>query len=69
MHCRAIENLRQRFVEDGFEVTLEGKPRGHRPRALTGEDDARLIALVCMDECPKQLVYDVLAEVLRGNGT
>jgi hypothetical protein len=23
MGCRAIESLRQRFVEDGFEVTLE----------------------------------------------
>jgi transposase len=34
-------------VEDGFETTLEGKPRGHRPRSLTGEDEARLIALVC----------------------
>jgi transposase len=47
MNCRSIELLRQRFVEDGFEVTLEGKPRGHRPRVLTGEDEARLITLVC----------------------
>jgi transposase len=47
MHRRGIEGLRQRFVEDGFELCLEGKPRGHRPRALTGEDEARLIALVC----------------------
>jgi transposase len=34
-------------VEEGFEVSLEGKPRGHRPRVLNGEDEARLIALVC----------------------
>ena len=47
MHRRGIEELRRRFVEEGFEATLEGKPRGHRPRALTGEDEARLIALVC----------------------
>jgi transposase len=47
MHYRGIEGLRQRFVEDGFETTLEGKPRGHRPRALTGEDEARLITLIC----------------------
>jgi transposase len=46
MHCRAIESLRQRFVEDGFEVALEGKPRGHRPRSIQGEEEARLIALV-----------------------
>jgi hypothetical protein len=34
-------------VEDGFEVTVEGKARGHRPHALQGEDEARLIARVC----------------------
>ena len=44
---RGLEQLRQRFVEEGFEVTLEGKPRGHKPRLLGGEDEARLIALVC----------------------
>ena len=44
---RGLEELRQRFVEEGFEVTLAGKPRGHRPKALSGSDEARLIALVC----------------------
>jgi len=44
---RGLEQLRQRFVEEGFEVTLAGKPRGHKPKALSGEDEARLIALVC----------------------
>src|SRR5215510_2127730 len=44
---RGLEQLRQRFVEEGFETTLNGKPRGHRPKALGGEDEARLIALVC----------------------
>ena len=43
---RGLEQLRQRFVEEGFEVTLKGKPRGHRPKVLGGEDEARLIALV-----------------------
>jgi transposase len=47
MHRRSLEQLRQRFVEEGFEKTLEGKARGHRPRAIQGEDEARLIALVC----------------------
>jgi transposase len=37
MHRRGIEDLRQRFVEEGFESTLAGKPRGHRPRSLTGK--------------------------------
>jgi transposase len=44
---RGLEQLRQRFVEEGFEVTLAGKPRGHRPKTLNGADEARLIALVC----------------------
>jgi transposase len=47
VHRRGIEDLRQRFVEEGFESTLEGKPRGHRSRSLTGEDEARLVTLVC----------------------
>jgi transposase len=44
---RGLEQLRQRFVEEGFEATFNGKKRGHRPRALCGADEARLIALVC----------------------
>jgi transposase len=44
---RGLEQLRQRFVEEGFEVTVAGKPRGHKPKKLSGEDEARLIALVC----------------------
>src|SRR5215510_11919534 len=44
---RGLEQLRQRFVEEGFELTLNGKPRGHRPKSLGGKDEARLVALVC----------------------
>jgi transposase len=44
---RGLEQLRQRFVEEGFEITLNGKPRGHKPKALGGKDEARLTALVC----------------------
>ena len=44
---RGLEQLRQRFVEEGFETTIAGKPRGHRPPAIRGKDEARLIALVC----------------------
>ena len=47
MHRRGVEELRRRFVEEGFEATLEGRPHGHRPRAILGEDEARLIALAC----------------------
>ena len=44
---RGLEQMRQRFVEEGFETTVNGKPRGHRPKTLGGKDEARLIALVC----------------------
>ena len=44
MSCRGLEQMRQRFVEEGFEVTLEGKPKGNRPRSLQGKDEARLVA-------------------------
>jgi hypothetical protein len=45
--CRAIEGLRQWFVENGFETTLEGKERGYRPCSLQGANEARLITLAC----------------------
>ena len=44
---RAVEMLRQRFVEDGFETVLAGKPKGHRLPALDGRAEAHLVALVC----------------------
>ncbi|MDR3077336.1 MAG: helix-turn-helix domain-containing protein, partial [Planctomycetota bacterium] len=47
MKCRGVEELRRRFIEEGFETTLNGKPRGHRESSIKGEDEARLIALAC----------------------
>lgn len=47
MHRRGVEELRRRFVEEGFEQTLNGRPRAHSPRLIDGEDEARLIALAC----------------------
>lgn len=43
-----IERLRKRFVEDGLDITLEGKPREYKaePR-IDGEVEAHLIALCC----------------------
>jgi transposase len=48
---RAIEHLKKRFVEDGFEAALERKPREKPPREVTfdGAFEARLIALACSD--------------------
>jgi transposase len=44
---RGLEQMRQRFVEEGFEITLEGKSKGRRQKSLQGADEARLVALVC----------------------
>jgi hypothetical protein len=47
--CRTktVENIRERFVTLGFDVTLDGKPREHapRPKALDGEQEAQVIAM------------------------
>jgi len=47
--CRTktVENIRERFVTKGFEVTLEGQRRDKPPRAklLDGEQEAKVIAL------------------------
>ena len=44
---RTVEKLRQRFVEDGFEISLNGKKRSSPPRKklLDGDQEARVIAL------------------------
>jgi transposase len=47
MSVRGLEQLRERFAEEGFEIPLNGKGKGHRPRPIQGADEARLIALVC----------------------
>jgi len=50
MHRRGVEQMRQRFVEEGYETTLNGKAHAHRPRFIDGEDEARLIALACEEK-------------------
>jgi hypothetical protein len=47
MPVRGLEQLRERFVEEGFEATLNGKGKGHRPRPIKGAGGARLAALAC----------------------
>ena len=47
MSRHGLEQLRQRIVEEGFDVTFKGKPSGHKRRALGVSDEARLLALVC----------------------
>ena len=47
--CRTktVENVRQRFVESGFDVALHGKKRDSPPTAklLDGEQEAKIIAM------------------------
>jgi len=47
--CRTktVENIRQRLVTEGFEITLNGKKRETPPRqkVLDGEQEAKVIAL------------------------
>lgn len=47
--CRTktVENVRQRLVNDGFEVALNGKKRESPPRSKTldGKQEARVIAM------------------------
>jgi hypothetical protein len=46
--CRTqtVENMRERFVTDGFEITLHGQPKRRvRGKILDGEQEAQIIAL------------------------
>ena len=46
--CRTktVENIRERFVTEGFETTLDGKPKRRvRGKILDGEQEAAIIAL------------------------
>ena len=51
---RTIENLRKRFVEDGFEAALTRKPRELHPDSIKvdGKVEAHLIALCCNEPPP-----------------
>jgi hypothetical protein len=47
--CRtkSVENIRERFVTQGFEITLDGRPQSQPPRQklLDGEQETKVIAL------------------------
>jgi hypothetical protein len=47
--CRTktVENIRERLVTSGFELTLDGQPRDTAPRAkvLDGQQEAQVIAM------------------------
>jgi hypothetical protein len=46
--CRTktVENIRERFVTEGFEIALNGKPKSRvRGTVLSGDQEAKIIAL------------------------
>ena len=45
--CRTktVENIRERFVTEGFDATLNGKPKAPRPKTLSGDQEAKIIAM------------------------
>lgn len=45
---RTVERTRQRFVEDGFELAVQGKKReAYKEKVFDGEVEAHLVALRC----------------------
>lgn len=68
---RTIERLRKRFVEEGFEITLAGKPQTKfRDKKIDGRVEAKLIALRCTETAAgkHQWSLRLLAETLVANG-
>lgn len=51
---KSLYNLRKRFVLEGFETALHGKPRktGPTPLKIDGEAEANLCLLACSDPPP-----------------
>jgi len=50
VRVKTVENIRQRFVEEGFERTLGGKKREvFKEKVFTGAVEAHLVALRCSD--------------------
>lgn len=44
---RTCENVRQRFVEEGLEAALHHRQYEHKPVKVTGDVEAKLVALAC----------------------
>lgn len=60
-----VERLRKRFVEEGYEIALKGKPADEpKPRKIDGDVEAHLIALT-RSQAPagyKQWSFRLLAD-------
>jgi transposase len=48
VHVGTVERIRQRFVEDGYELALHGKPREiTKEKVFDGQVESKLLALRC----------------------
>ncbi len=68
---RTIERLRKRFVEEGFEIALKGKPQTKfREKKIDGRVEAKLVVLRCSDTPVgrQKWSFRLLAETLVANG-
>ena len=68
---RSIERLRKRFVEEGFEIALKGKPQTKfREKKIDGRVEAKLVVLRCSDTPAgsQKWSFRLLAETLVANG-
>jgi transposase len=45
MSSSGVKKIRERYNSEGLEGTINGKPKGHRPRALSAETEAKLYSL------------------------
>ena len=67
--CRrqTVEGIRQRFVEAGFQETLEGRKREHPPveKMLDGKQEARKLSLCVLGPPPKGYAHWTLRLLAR----
>lgn len=42
-----VTRICKRYVEEGLESSLSDKPRSGKPKEITGEEEAKIIALSC----------------------
>ena len=67
VHATTVERLRKRFVEEGFEATLQRKEQKNRKaKKIDGRAEAHLVALACGDppEGHKRWTLKLLADQL-----
>lgn len=68
---RTIERTRQRFIEEGFLVTIEGTPSRTNARIkIDGDAESYLIATVCSDapEGYEKWTLELLSQELKKKG-